>query len=135
MKHYINFLTQLKNGQQAKLLYILLKGPVPKLVFKTLHLLYENGLIRGFQYCTIKNNKFSKIFVKVFLKYDSQGLPAIKNLKIISKSSRQINFSVKNLWKYNSSMTTFYVNTSQGLMTDTDARFKNLGGVLMFSIF
>lgn len=135
MKHYTNLLTQLKNGQQAKLLYVLIKGPVPKPVFKTLELLYNNGFIRGYQYRTIKNQKFSKVFLKVFLKYDKNGTPAIKNLKIVSKSSRQIHLSVRNLWKYNSSMLTFVLQTPQGLMTDTEARLNNLGGFLMFSVF
>lgn len=135
MKHYINFLSQLKNGQQAKLLYIIIKGPVPQSVLNTLNLLYSKGFIRGYQHNIIKNRKFSKTFLKVFLKYDHQGNPAIKNIKIISKSSRHVYLSVKNLWKYNSSLITFILQTSKGLMTDTEARLHNIGGFLLFSIF
>ena len=119
----------LKNGSKTvKIKKVIFKC---KLCTKILHILEKEGLIKSFQLINHKNNKVELI---IYLKYNLNNLSTIKNITLISKPSKRIYISSKLLWNMKTSFTTFIISTSKGIMTDKEARLKNKGGELLFSI-
>ena len=58
-----------------------------------LNVLWSEGFILGY-------TKIDSKHLKIFLKY-KKGKPAINSIKLISKPSTRIYYSVKQLWKFN----------------------------------
>lgn len=128
-----DMLTRIRNGQQAKKSYIFLYNPAPKVCLNILNILYKEGFIRGYKkyYNPIKK----QLQWKVLLKYDYNGKSTIKQIVRISKPSRRVMIGIKSLWKLKSGMGIFIISTTKGLMTDKEARFLNLGGEVLLSVF
>lgn len=72
--------------------------------------------------------------LKLKLKYDS-GQPAIRNLKRISKPGRRQYVKIGELPHVLSDMGIAIISTSQGLMTNREARVKRLGGEVICEIY
>jgi small subunit ribosomal protein S8 len=68
------------------------------------------------------------------LKYKGQK-PSITNLRRISKPGLRIYASYKNIPKILNGMGVVFVSTSQGVMTDREARYRKLGGEVVCSIW
>ena len=69
------------------------------------------------------------------LKYDSYNSNAIKALRRVSKPGLRIYAKATNIPKVIGRMGIALISTSQGLMTDRDARSKNLGGEVLAYIW
>ncbi|MFH1837972.1 MAG: 30S ribosomal protein S8 [Candidatus Kuenenbacteria bacterium] len=73
--------------------------------------------------------------LKIILKYDKEENPKIKKLKRISKPGCRIYTTKDKLpWVLNN-FGIAIVSTSQGLMTNKEARRKKLGGEIMCEIY
>ena len=122
MKHYLwNMLTSIKNGQLSKksMIYHTRK----KICESMLKLLWDEGFITSY-----KISKHDKTKLQIFLKYNNNGKPAISSLKFLSKPSRRLYYSIKQIWKLNSSKTFIIVSTNKGLMTIEQCKKHNIGG-------
>jgi small subunit ribosomal protein S8 len=81
--------------------------------------------------------------LEIYLKYQrtrfegsgGTGQPCITNLKRISKPGLRIYTNYKELPKVLGGMGIIIVSTSQGLMTDREARLSKLGGELVCSVW
>ena len=71
--------------------------------------------------------------LKIFLKYKNEN-PIISSLKSISKPSRQIYYSVSELWKLDSKKSLIILSTSKGLMTVEKCKHAQIGGKPLFII-
>jgi small subunit ribosomal protein S8 len=70
------------------------------------------------------------------LKYKGrEQKPCITNLRRISKPGLRIYASYKNIPKILNGMGVVFVSTSQGLMTDREARYRKLGGEVVCSVW
>ena len=99
MKHNLwNLVANIKNGYVAKKLEIEVRRN--KSCENLLNLLWNEGYISGFK---IKTN--DSYMINVFLKYNSEGTPALKSIKSVSKPSKRIFLTTKQLWKIDSSRT------------------------------
>ena len=122
MKHYLwNMLTNIKNGQLAKkaMIYQTRKQICESL----LKVLWDEGYISGYQI-----SKLDKTKLQIFLKYNNNGDPAIYSLSFLSKPSRRIYYSSKQIWKLDSSKTFIIFSTNKGLMTIEQCKKINEGG-------
>ena len=111
MKHYLwNMLTNIKNGQLSRksMIYQTRK----KLCESFLKILWNEGFITGY---TISESNPTQL--KIFLKYNQVGEPAINSLKFLSKPSKRFYYSSKQIWKLDSSKLFLIVSTNKGLMT------------------
>jgi small subunit ribosomal protein S8 len=72
---------------------------------------------------------------KVFLKYEADKSPVIRNLKRISKPGKRVYSPKDKLPKVLGGMGIAIVSTSQGLMTGKDAQKKGLGGEIICEIY
>lgn len=110
----------IKNGQLAKQSFILQQKK--KICENFLKILWNEGFILGYQ---IDSN--NKNMLKIFLKYKNNK-PVINSIKIISRPSRKIYYSLKQLWKIDSSKSFIIVSTNQGLKSLTDCKKLKIGG-------
>lgn len=93
-----------------------------------MNILWDEGFILGYKTCNSNLN-----LLKIFLKY-KDGKPAINSLKIVSKPSRQVYYSVANLWKLDLKKNLIILTTSKGLMTINECKRAKVGGKLLFMI-
>jgi small subunit ribosomal protein S8 len=124
MKHYLwGMLSKIKNAQLARKSVVFQKKN--KISESFLKLLWNEGFILGYK---LKSHK-----LKIFLKYASNK-PAINSLKVVSKPSRKIFYSIKQIWKINSSKSFIVLSTNQGLKSLLECKKKNIGGELLIII-
>jgi small subunit ribosomal protein S8 len=110
----------IKNGQLAK------KSTV-KCYRKTsiesiLNILWNEGFILGY-----KVSKKNPQILKIFLKYKN-GNPVISSIKPVSKPGLKVYYSLKQLWKIESSKGTLVISTTRGFLSNNDCKKKKLGG-------
>ena len=70
----------------------------------------------------------------VDLKYYN-GLPVIKEIKRVSKPGRRIYARADSIPKIQNGLGLAIVSTSMGIMSDNDARMKNVGGEIICRVF
>ena len=70
----------------------------------------------------------------VDLKY-YKGLPVIKEIKRISRPGRRVYARADSIPKIQSGLGIAIVSTSMGIMSDNDARSKNIGGEIICKVF
>lgn len=125
--NFWNMFADIKNGQLAKRSYIYQKKK--KFCESFLEILWNEGFIIGYK--TPKKNEDN---FKIFLKYLENGKPSINNIKLISKPGRRISYSIKQIWKIDSSKNFIIFSTNKGLKTISDCKKLNLGGEPFISI-
>jgi len=124
-----DMITRIRNAQ----LRTLNKVSIPNSKFraKILDVLKEEGYISDYKFLTDKRNKGSLL---VDLKY-SNGLPVIKEISRVSKPGRRIYTRAESIPKIKNGLGIVIVSTSMGIMSDNDARSKNIGGEIICRVF
>ena len=121
MKNYLwNMFASIKNGQIAKRSFIF--HTRKKICESFLKVLWQEGFIIGYKIDSNNKNK-----LKIFLKYKN-GRPVINSLKLISKPSRRIYYSIKQVWKINSSKSFIIFSTNKGLKSVLECKKLKIGG-------
>lgn len=110
----------LKNGQLAKRNFIYQTRK--NICEAFLKLLWDEGFILGYK---IDSDNYSKL--KIFLKYKN-GKPVINSIKLISKPSKRIYWSINQIWKIDSSKNFIIFSTNKGLKTIIDCKRLKIGG-------
>ena len=123
-----DMITRIRNAQLSTLNSVSIPGS--KFRAKILDVLRDEGYISDYKYKSDKN----KGSLVVNLKYNN-GLPVIKEIKRISKPGRRIYTKADSIPKIQSGLGIAIVSTSKGIMTDNDARSKNIGGEIICKVF
>lgn len=113
--------TSIKNSQKSKKISVTVYRK--NLCESFLKLLWDEGFIVGYKVVSSDKTK-----LEVFLKYSNTGNPIINSIKFVSKPSRRIYFSIKQIWKLDSSKTFIIFSTSRGLMSINDCKKNKIGG-------
>lgn len=113
--------TSIKNGQIAKKSVIM--GPRKVICESFLKILWDEGFISGYKVSSQNSNK-----LEIYLKYTSTGRPTINSLKFLSKPGQRIYYSVKQIWKLDSSKTLIIFSTNKGLKSINECKKNNIGG-------
>ena len=124
-----DMITRIRNAQMRTLNTVNI--PSSKFRAKILDVLKEEGYISDYKTLTDKKNK---IFLLVDLKYYN-GSPVIKEIRRISKPGRRIYTRADSIPKIQSGLGIAIVSTSMGIMSDNDARLKNIGGEIICRVF
>ena len=124
-----DMITRIRNAQLRTLNTVSI--PSSKFRAKILDVLKEEGYISDYKTLTDKKNK---IFLLVDLKYYN-GSPVIKEIRRISKPGRRIYTRADSIPKIKSGLGIAIVSTSMGIMSDNDARLKNIGGEIICKVF
>jgi small subunit ribosomal protein S8 len=124
-----DLLTRIRNGQLRGLAKV--KSPNSKLRVRLLDVLQAEGFIRGYAQVEFKDGKRE---LEIELKYH-EGRPVIRELKRVSTPGRRVYAGVDELKPHRQGLGLSIVSTPQGLMTDNDAREKNVGGEVLCQVF
>ena len=73
--------------------------------------------------------------IRVYLKYVSEGQPAIFGIKRISKPSCRVYSKAKQIKPVLNGLGISIISTSRGLMTDKQAREANVGGEILCNVW
>ena len=124
-----DMITRIRNAQMRTLNTVSI--PSSKFRAKILDVLKEEGYISDYKTLTDKKNKISLL---VDLKYYN-GSPVIKEIKRVSKPGRRIYARATSIPKIQNGFGLAIVSTPQGVMSDNEARIKNVGGEIICRVF
>lgn len=124
-----DYLARIRNGQQAEHKHVDI--PASKLKRAMTQILQEKGYIKN--YLNIDDGKQG--LIRVYLKYDKQGEPAIRTLKRVSKPGRREYAGSDNLPRVKNGLGIAILSTSRGVMSDKEARRFKVGGEVLATVF
>ena len=123
-----DLLTRIRNGAHANLLTV--DVPHSKIKLELVKILEREGYLSGHEITT--ETKFPNI--RIHLRYDSRRKPLIATIKRVSKPGLRIYKGVNEIPPVRNGLSTRIISTSQGLMTDRDARRKKIGGEVLCEV-
>ena len=123
-----DMITRIRNAQLRALNNVTI--PSSKFRARILDVLKQEGYIANYKISS--DNKKESLLVD--LKY-SNGLPVIKVIKRVSKPGRRIYAKAGSIEKIQNGLGLAIVSTSMGIMSDNDARTKNIGGEIICRVF
>ena len=124
-----DMITRIRNAQMRALNNVSI--PSSKFRARILDILKQEGYISNYKFLSDSKNKGSLL---VDLKYNN-GSPVIKEIKRVSKPGRRIYAKADSIAKIQNGLGLAIVSTSKGIMSDNDARIKNVGGEIICSVF
>ena len=120
-----DLLTRIRNANSAFHDSLEISGS--KIKLEIVKILQREGFIKGFE--IVKDPKQDTI--KVFLKYGPKREKVITNLKRVSKPGLRVYTGHEKLPRVLRGLGIAIVTTSQGVMTDREARQKGIGGEVL----
>ncbi|YBU88161.1 MAG: 30S ribosomal protein S8 [Candidatus Walczuchella monophlebidarum] len=125
-----DFLTRIRNALNAE--HSIVEIPSSKLKKEITKILFDQGLILSYKF--EENSK--KKNIKIALKYDRKTRnPVIKSIKRLSKPGLRKYSSSTNLPRVLNGLGIAIISTSQGVMTDKQARAKHVGGEVICHVY
>ena len=124
-----DMITRIRNAQMRSLSSV--KIPGSKFRASILDVLKKEGYISDYKFLTDVKDKNS---LTVSLKYDN-GNPVIKEIKRVSKPGRRIYAKADSIPIIQNGLGLAIVSTSKGIMSDDDAKNKNIGGEIICRVF
>lgn len=121
--------SRIRNAQLRKKKIV--TSPLSKMRESILEVLKNEGYIRG--YARTKHSS-GREELDIELKYDESG-PVISNITRISKPGRRVYSGVERIPFVHNGLGISIISTSQGVMSDTDAREKKIGGEIICRVF
>jgi small subunit ribosomal protein S8 len=125
-----DLLTRIRNAHLAK--HDRLDVPVSKLKLEICKLLKEEGFIKNFR---VIEGSAPTATLRVFLRYSAEGVPVINYLERVSKPGRRVYKGADEIKPVRNGLGLGIVSTSQGLLSDTQARERRVGGELLCEIW
>jgi small subunit ribosomal protein S8 len=125
-----DLLSRIRNAYIAK--HDRLDAPASKLKVEICKLLKEQGYIERFQ---MLDDDPVKRRMRVFLRYTPQGDPLIRRMQRISKPGRRVYRGADQIRPVLNGRGVGIVSTSQGLLTDAQARERRVGGEILCEIW
>ena len=124
-----DMLTRIRNGQTTNKKVV--DAPASRFRKNVLEVLKREGFIRNFEE---KEMRPGINFFEIELKYYN-GKPVISEIKRVSKPGRRVYVRATSIPKIQNGLGLAIVSTSIGIMTDNDARSKNVGGEIICKVF
>jgi len=121
-------LTRIRNGLMRGKNNVLV--PYSKLKHELVSVLISEGYLKSCKKTSIED----KPMIDVELKYYDDS-PVIKELKRISKPSLRKYSSATDFDSVKGGLGAYIISTNQGLMTDKEAKAKNIGGEILCEVF
>lgn len=123
-----DMLTRIRNGQGARKVKV--EIPVSKLKVELARILKEQGYITNYRVAKDDN----KGVIKVYLKYNTDDTPVIREIQRVSKPGRRVYANSKNIPRVIGGMGVNILTTSRGLMTGREASRAGVGGEILCNV-
>ena len=120
-----DMLTRIRNANIVK--HDSLEIPASNIKKEIAEILKAEGFIKNVEY--IEDDKQG--IIRVFLKYGQNGERVITNLKRISKPGLRVYAKREELPKVLNGLGVALISTSEGVLTDKEARKRNVGGEVL----
>ena len=124
-----DLVARIRNGYLAK--KAIISSPVSSLRGDILKTLKDEGFILS--YSKIKEGKSPERF-DIHLKYHYSA-PVVSEIQVVSKPGRRIYCGASEIPSVKNGLGMIIMSTSQGVISDHEARTKKLGGEILLKIF
>ena len=124
-----DMLTRVRNALKAS--HEQVDIPSSKIKINIANVLKSEGYIRNFKIITDGRHRL----IRIFLKYDEEGVPVIGGVKRVSKPSYRVYAGYDEIPKVLNGYGVNIISTSKGLMTDREARKMRVGGEILCSLW
>lgn len=125
-----DFLTRVRNAQMAR--HRIVEIPASNLKKRITEILYDKGYILKYKF--EDDNKQG--LIKIALKYNAETKePAIRSLERVSRPGLRQYAKPADIRRVKNGLGIAIVSTSQGVMTDKEARSQNVGGEVLCQIW
>jgi small subunit ribosomal protein S8 len=124
-----DMLTRIRNAGKAKFNSVDIPGS--RLKTDMARVLKNEGYVRNYKF--IKDGKQG--ILRIYLKYDKEQNPVIRQLERISKRSRRVYVKKDEIAPVYSGTGIAVISTSKGILTDKEARRENVGGEILCHIW
>lgn len=114
--------TRIRNAMMVKHSYV--EVPASQIKKAIADVLVNEGYVASAEF----EGEGTEKKIKVVLKYGPEGQKVISGIKRISKPGLRVYCGVQDLPKVLNGLGIAIISTSKGIMTDREAREKNLGG-------
>ena len=120
-----DYLTRIRNAQKARHAHVDI--PASKLKRAITQILMDKGFIKN--YLNVEDGKQG--LLRIYLKYQRGGRPVIQRLERVSKPGLRRYTGADTLPRVMNGLGVAIVSTSQGVMTDKEARRAGIGGEVL----
>lgn len=124
-----DLLTRIRNAHLAN--HDRLDVPTSRLKVEVAKVLKDQGYIKNYRVIEAEPQGT----LRVYLRYSHEGQPAISHLERVSKPGRRVYKGADDIPQVKNGLGIGIVSTSQGLMTDAQARDSRLGGELLARVW
>jgi len=124
-----DMLTRIRNGQRARHAEAII--PSSKLKLAVAKVMQAHGYVSDVEV----EEEGPKRFLRLGLRYRRDGREMIDGLRRVSKPSRRLYVDADSLPKVRNGLGIAILSTSQGVMTDSDARERNVGGEVLCEVW
>ena len=128
MDKVANMLITIKNGGNAKKDAVTI--PFSKYAQSIAKCLLDNGFIAGYE----KKKREKGDILEVRVKYDDDS-PKIRGVRRISKPSRRLYASVKEIYPVRDGYGKLILSTPKGILAGEEAKKELVGGEILFEIW
>lgn len=120
-----DFLSRIRNALMAR--HKAIACPSSKIKVHLAQILKDEGYIRDFRV----EDKAGYAVLHLDLNYDSENRPVIEGLQRVSRPGLRVYKGAEDLPKVRGGLGMAVISTSHGVMTDHQARHKNIGGEVL----
>jgi len=125
-----DFLTRIRNGLHAKKRWVDI--PSSALKKRISYVLKEEKFIQDFFFISDKGSKES---IRIFLKYDYNGLPVIEQITRISKPGLRVYVRAGETPRVLDGLGISILSTSKGVLSNKKAKQLGVGGELICEVY
>ena len=124
-----DLLTRIRNGARARKEQV--DVPWSRVKTRLVELLTAEGFLK--EYSVVEHGPHRML--RVWLKYDGQNRPVILGLKRVSRPSLRVYVGAGEIPAIRRGLGVNILSTPSGILTDREARKRNVGGELMCSVW
>lgn len=124
-----DMLTRIRNAQRAS--HELVNIPSSKLKINVAKVLKSEGYIKNFRIISDGQHRF----IRIFLKYDKDGVAVIEGIKRVSKPGCRVYAGKDEIPEVLNGYGINILSTSKGLMTDREAKRIGVGGEILCAVW
>ena len=125
-----DLLSRIRTAYMAK--HDRLDVPASKLKLEVCRILKEQGYVESFE--SLDDDPVKKQ-VRIYLRYTPEGEPLIRSIKRISKPGRRVYKGAEEIRPVLNGLGVGIISTSQGLLTDAEARQRRVGGEVLCEVW
>jgi small subunit ribosomal protein S8 len=126
-----DMLTRIRNARQARKEQVSI--PASNLKISIAQILKDEGYVK--KYKVIRSPKNKQGMLKLTLRFDDETQCVIEGLQRVSKPGRRVYVKHDHAMRSRGGIGLLILSTSQGVMTDREAKKRRIGGEVLASVW